>query len=273
MHTKEWDELLGRYVSGDLPREMRERVERHLSTCAQCRRAVEAAAWAEGRWSELREEEPSEAVWLGVVSRIRARETPARDGRARLLQLAGWCRSHWRPAVALAGVAGSLLLAVGLYSWNRGESDGKPGWVVLLDAAPTRIERTVQPLPPRSQLPDLFGAAQAVLRQTAQTSSATSDIYLPVKSQILAQQVAEIQADPLLGEQFGPLLADVEIALVELTAAAADSNPAERIRRVKELVLDKDLLARLAIARSRLRALGEQDTPPEILMAYLQPPR
>jgi anti-sigma-K factor RskA len=121
-HTR-WSEDIGAYLLGALPSDERERFERHLATCPECRREVEELSVAADALPsaappvtpppELKQRimavVDAEASLLAAAgSRADAPEAPPRRERR------GFFARRWsfRPAFALA--ASALLLAVGI---------------------------------------------------------------------------------------------------------------------------------------------------------------
>ncbi len=261
MRCKKVEKLLPAYVDGELPERLARRVEQHLGRCERCASLLELHRGPLAQWKGLESYGPSTNLWPGIAAEIAAKQTRPRrywlnDLRQPVFGL---------PAPAVGAVMFALAVAVGLFAYRSTHTPG-PGEKPVIPVA-----RTAEAPPETAQdAPQIFQAVATVLSETRKPSV---DELLPAKAELVNRAVLELQSDPFLSQQLKPLLDDVEIALTELSAAG--SSPSQKtIQEVQKLIQQKKLLVRLAVARSVLNALTEaEEMPPELLAAYLQPPR
>ncbi|MDZ7372648.1 MAG: anti-sigma factor [candidate division KSB1 bacterium] len=266
------EELLGRYLADDLSGAEKTQVEEHLERCEECRKAVAIGRVAERQWPALREVSPPDDLWASVA------RTLAEDREAARLRLAtsiafavrAWQASRRRLAAIIAlPVLALLLTYIILLRGHRESWEAAPIW----PATRTGVERPTAPFLSPDYLPELLGAARAVLAEAAAPGEPRETSLLPLQSRIVAEQLSQLVEDPKDLGEFAPLLTDVELALLELTAATDDPDAPRRMEHVRRFVQEKDLLARLAVAQTRTRALAEPaNLPPEILFSYLREP-
>ncbi|NOZ55889.1 MAG: hypothetical protein GXO73_03740 [Calditrichaeota bacterium] len=261
MRCRKVEKLLPAYVDGELSERVSARVEQHLATCSHCAALLELHRGVLTQWEGLPAVAPERNLWPEIVARITASPKPR---RSRLSEL-------WQPVFGLpapvVGVA-LFLLAVGLGLFSYRFTHTSPRQVERVAEASQPVQPNTSPA--YSDAPQIFEAAATIL---GETRNPTADKLLPTKAELVGQAVLQLQSDPFLGKELKPLLDDVEIALTELSAAGSPSSQTT-LRDVQKLVREKDLLVRLSVAKAVLSALTEaNDMPPEILAAYLQPPK
>jgi anti-sigma factor RsiW len=84
MH-EEWTDKLSDYLDDELPEVERDRVKRHVATCAECARILDELSQVVATASALPIHGPADDLWNGIAAQIAAR-TPAAaaDGRRRV---------------------------------------------------------------------------------------------------------------------------------------------------------------------------------------------
>jgi|GEM_PF-6316138 hypothetical protein len=274
LHSEEFEELLGRYLAGVACDPERELIEEHLAKCRHCREVVRLGQAIEAEWKGLASSSPSDALWAVVVSRIRSKPEPLgrRFAETARTWVANWWERVWPVGVGLAAAAAAFVIILKASDWWKG---GGTRWVGRGESRASRIsvERTQQARPPRYDLSELLGAAHAVLTQAAASADAGLEPNLPLKSRFVAAELGGEWSGTASHAPLSPLLTDVELALLELSAAAGDPDPKERLGSVRRFVEEEDLLVRVAVARARLQAFAQRDElPHEIVEAYLREP-
>ncbi len=262
MRCKKVEKLLPAYVDGALPERAATRVEKHVARCDRCAALLQLHRGVLERWQDLEAVEPERDLWPQIAAELAANGPESRRT---------WFSELWQPvfgwpAPALGVLLFVLAVGVGLLSYRLTHPPVRtPSQVTgVAQTAQSSLELAYD------DAPEIFEAAATVLSETRKP---TVDKLLPAKAEVVGQAVLQLQSDPFLSKQLKPLLDDVEIALTELSAAG-DAPSAAALQDVQKLIREKNLLVRLSVAKSVLNALTEsEEMPPDILAAYLQPPR
>lgn len=194
-----WEDRLSEYLDGELKTAEHEACERHLATCASCRKAVADLRVVVARAQALRAPAaPATDLWPGVAARLQPR--PA--GR-RWWPVAGSWRTRWLvPAVAAAVIV--LACVAELL------------WISRPVPAPISTART----PP-------MDAARALHATAAHPDSAYEDSV----AELRRSAYAKLTADPQLVSILDDNLAALDRAIAEYSDALAENPRDEELER------------------------------------------
>lgn len=132
---------LALYAGGELSRWRRWRIERHVATCAECRRDV-------SDFSSLRAEtqalaELPEVSWAPMAAEMRANiRLGLEAGECVTLRPAAITRFNWRALAACASLAALLAVSFLIERPARPVADFKPSEVAVLETSGSGIQVT-----------------------------------------------------------------------------------------------------------------------------------
>ena len=109
--TDSWTDKLSEYLDGELERADAGALERHLSTCANCRTALDELRAVAATARALDDREPETELWSGIAARIRAAHT----GETAVVDLAERrSRRHVSFTIPQLAAAAAAVLMVGV---------------------------------------------------------------------------------------------------------------------------------------------------------------
>jgi hypothetical protein len=161
-----WTERLSEYIDGEMRREDREALERHVTDCAACAVAIAELKAVVERARTLEDRPPAEDLWAGIEARI-APAAQSRE-RGRVIDAPGdWWRRRLDfslPQLAAAALvlaalsAGAMWLALGR-SPLRAPIAGSAPTAALTHGAATNPATRTAPLPEPSAGTATFASA------------------------------------------------------------------------------------------------------------------
>lgn len=219
------DEAVELYFYGELPTDERVEAAAHLEACEACRQSL-ADLEAIGRAVDARRvDAPPADDWSGFMARLDATIGPAPSRRT----------FSWMQAAAAVALLATGALAG--WSWSR---------------ATTTVERAVGPTPADTAIAERGGSelerARLVLAGlAAKGDGETWSLERDMAARLLPEVTLIRQAASLRGRgDLDDILMDVETLLLQ--ASYAETDDAETLARLRQMIERRDVLMRLTLA-------------------------
>ena len=236
------------YFYDELDVASRQRVERHVAHCAECRERLEDLASIRAALAEVpRVSAPPADDWSGFMRRL--------DERCDILPARKRVFRSWAPAIAVAAIL--ELLIIGVFLASRLRQHDAPGQVAAEQPASMR-PRTTSATPSdrllRQQADDLLDRSKlVVLNLAARDAQHTSAPEWDYERNLAGSLLEDARLFRLAAQKRGlsdvaSTMGDLETVLLE--ASLSDENDPEALARVQRLIHKRDLVLKMQVARA-----------------------